>query len=62
LKNVAQFDPTDNLHESLKFKMAKEEIKELDYETCLKKGSLPSAILSDWLRGVLKICEMAVIT
>jgi tetrahydromethanopterin S-methyltransferase subunit F len=60
LKKIAQFDPTDNSHESLKFTMAKEEIKELDYETCLKKGSLPSAILSDWLRGVLKIREMAV--
>jgi hypothetical protein len=60
LKKISQFDPTDSSHTSNKFKLAKEEIKELDYETCLKKGSLPTAILSDWLRGVLQIRTMAV--
>jgi hypothetical protein len=60
LKKVAQFDPTYSSHSSKAFKTAQEEIKELDYETCLKKGSLPTAILSEWLQGVLKIRSMAV--
>jgi hypothetical protein len=60
LKKVTQFDPTDATHASKKFKLAQEEINELDYETCLKKGSLPTAILCEWVRGVLRIRSMAV--
>jgi hypothetical protein len=60
LKKVTQFDPTDASHASKKFKLAQEEINELDYETCLKKGSLPTAIICEWVRGVLKIRYMAV--
>jgi hypothetical protein len=60
LKKVTQFDPTDASHASKKFKLAQEEINELDYETCLKKGSLPTAIICEWVRGVLRIRSMSV--
>jgi hypothetical protein len=60
LKKVTQFDPTDATHASKKFKLAQEEISELDYETCLKKGSLPTAILCEWVRGALRIRSMSV--
>jgi hypothetical protein len=61
LRKVGQFDPTDRSHSNKAFKIAQEEIKELDYDTCLKKGSLPTAILVEWLQGVLKIRSMAVL-
>jgi hypothetical protein len=60
LRKVGQFDPTDSSHSNKAFKIAQEEIKGLDYDTCLKKGSLPTAILVEWLQGVLKIRSMAV--
>jgi outer membrane biosynthesis protein TonB len=59
LKKIAQFDPTDRSHANSRFKPVQAEIADLDYETCLKKGSLPTAILFEWIKGTLQIRSMA---
>jgi hypothetical protein len=59
LKKIAQFDPTDRSHTNSRFKPVQAEIADLDYETCLKKGSLPTAILFEWIKGALQIRSMA---
>jgi hypothetical protein len=47
LRQLSNYDPTAIQKES-KFRLAKEELKDLDYESCLKRGSVPTATVFDF--------------
>jgi hypothetical protein len=58
LKKVKSYDPTTEQEEK-KFIHARSEVKGLDYETCMKKGSLPTALLFSFVQVALRVRTMA---
>jgi hypothetical protein len=59
LKKMVAFDPTSSNEPAAKFKAVREELQNLDYETCLKSG-LAAASFFNFCRSTLELREKSV--
>jgi hypothetical protein len=58
LQQLITYDPT-SVQKEIRFMLAKEEVKNLDHDSCLKKGSLVTAIIFNYVQVALELRKVS---